>query len=197
MAEKIHTPAGVARFVALLQPRQRKDKKGVNSGEPKYEITLIFDEDTDLRQMKKDAMAVGIEKFGPKFPEMVKKGKYNWPFTPNEDRVNDDDEPIVGFEESGTHVKFKSTSKPGLVDANAEPIMEKSEIYDGMTARVSCRPFAYENESKGVSYFLINVQKLDDGKRLSGDPSAEEDFATKGKKTKKHATKDTDMDDLL
>lgn len=198
MAERIHTPEGTARFVSIFQARQRKDSKGNPQGDPKFEITLIFDEDTDLKTMKKAALEVGVEKFGPKFQEMVKKGKYNWPFVDNGDMVDDDDERIAGFENPGCKVKFKSKDKPGIVDGDAEPIMDKSEIYDGMRARVSCRPFAYDNESKGVAFFLINVQKLDDGERLSGDPAAEDDFKpAKGKKSSKGKKSDDDADDLL
>lgn len=194
---RIHTPEGTARYVSVLQPRQRKNAKGEAQGDPKYQITLIFDEDTDLKAMKKAAQDAGVEKFGPKFAEMVKKGKYLWPFTNNEDKVDDDDNPIPGFENPGLCVGFKSKDKPGIVGADAEPIMDKSEIYDGMRARVSCRPFAYDNESKGVGFYLINVQKLDDGDRLSGDPAAEDDFKPAKKTSKKTSKADQDVDDLL
>ena len=198
-SERIHSPEGTARYVNILVPRQRKDAKGVAQGDPKYQITLIFDEDTDIRAMKKAAQDCGIEKFGPKFPELVKKGKMNWPFVNNEDKVDDDDNPIPGFENPGVSVGFKSKDKPGIVDADAEPIMDKSEIYDGMRARVSCRPFSYDNESKGVAFYLINVQKLDDGDRLSGDPAAEDDFKpAKGKKpAAKKSSRSADTDELL
>lgn len=194
---RIHSPEGTARFVSLFTPRQRKDSKGNAQGDPKYEITLIFDEDTDLAEMKKAALEAGTEKFGAKFKEMVKKGKYNWPFIDNEDKVDDNDEPYTGFENPGIHVKFKTKDKPGIVDEDAEPIMDKADIYDGMRARVSCRPFAYDNESKGVAFFLINVQKLADGERLSGDPSAEDDFKADKPKGKSSKKKSTDDDDLL
>lgn len=204
-SNRLHSPEGTARYVNVLIPRARKDNKGVVSGDPKYQITLIFDEDTDIKAMKRAAQEAGIEKFGPKFPELVKKGKMNWPFVDNEDKVDDDDNPIPGFENPGCSVGFKSKDKPGIVDADAEPIMDKSEIYDGMRARVSCRPFAYDNESKGVAFYLINVQKLGDGDRLSGDPAAEDDFKapSKGKKPapkaagRKASRNDEDIDDLL
>jgi hypothetical protein len=198
-SNRLHSPEGTARYVNILQPRQRKDAKGNPQGDPKYQMTLIFDEDTDLRAMKKAAQEAGIEKFGPKFPELVKKGKMNWPFVDNEDKVDDDDNLIPGFENPGVSVGFKSKDKPGIVDSDAEPIMDKSEIYDGMRARVSCRPFAYDNESKGVAFYLINVQKLGDGDRLSGDPAAEDDFkpAKGAKKPAGKKSKDEDVDDLL
>jgi hypothetical protein len=196
-AERMHSPAGIARYCSLLTPRARKDKNGQPTGDPKFQITLIFDDPSVLKAMKKSAMAVGVEKFGAKFPDLVKKGKANWPFGKNTDKEDDDGNRIPGFEEDdGEYVGFKTKDKPGVVDADAEPIMDKSEVYDGMTARVSCRAFAYDNESKGVAFYLINVQKLDDGDRLSGDPSAEDDFKpAKGKKAKK--SKDADEDDLL
>ena len=200
-SNRLHSPEGTARYVNILQPRQRKDAKGNPQGDPKYQMTLIFDEDTDLKAMKRAAQEAGIEKFGPKFPELVKKGKMNWPFVDNADKVDDDDNPIPGFENAGVSVGFKSKDKPGIVDADAEPIMDKSEIYDGMRARVSCRPFAYDNESKGVGLALINVQKLGDGERLSGNPSAEDDFAAapaKGKaKPARRSRDEDDEDDLL
>ena len=51
-----------------------------------------------------------------------------------------------------------------------------------------------------MAFYLINVQKLDDGDRLSGDPAAEDDFkSVKGKKpaAKKSSSTDEDYDDLL
>jgi hypothetical protein len=198
---RIHTPEGTARFVSILTPRQRKDSKGNAQGEPKYEITLIFDDKDELTAMRKEALAVGVEKFGTKFSDMVKKGKYLWPFKDNTEMVNEDDERLAGFEnDDGVCVKFKTKDKPGIVDQDAEPIMDKADIYDGMRARVSCRAFAYDNESKGVAFFLINVQKLGDGERLSGDPAAEDDFkpVAKGKKpAAKGKSKASDVDDLL
>lgn len=197
-SNRIHTPEGTARYVSILQPRQRKDAKGNPQGDPKYQITIIFDSADDVRAMRKAAQDVGVEAFGSKFMDLVKKGKANWPFVDNTDKTDDDDNRVPGFEDDdGVSVGFKCKDKPGIVDTDAEPIMDKSELYDGMRCRVSCRPFAYDNESKGVAFYLINVQKLGDGDRLSGDPSAEDDFKSpkKGKASKSKAS--DDVDDLL
>jgi hypothetical protein len=197
MAERMHSPEGTARYVSVFTPRQRKNKQGEAQGDPKYQITLIFDDPRELKAMKKAAQEVGEEKFGKKYMDLVKRGKANWPFGKNVDKEDDDGNRIPGFEDDdGEFVGFKTKDKPGIVDADAEPIMDKSEIYDGMRARVSCRPFAYDNESKGVAFALINVQKLDDGDRLSGDPSAEDDFKP-AKKGKGKKSRDADEDDPL
>lgn len=202
MAERLHSPEGTARYVSLLVPRQRKDAKGQPTGDPKYQITLIFDEDTNLRAMEKAAEEVALEAFGAKWKQLRDKGRIKWPFRDNDEREDDDGNPVPGFENPGVHVGFKTKDKPGIVDADAEPIMDKAEIYDGMRARVSCRPFAYDNESKGVAFYLINVQKLGDGDRLSGDPSAEDDFAKpakggKGKPASAKGKRSRDDDDPL
>jgi hypothetical protein len=66
---------------------------------------------------------------------------------------------------------------------------------------VSCRAFGYDtNGNKGVSFALVNVQKLADGKRLSGNPSAEDEFgkaSSKPSKGKSRRSDDDDEDDLL
>ena len=191
-SNKIHTPAGIASYVNLFTPRQRTDPKGNPHGDPKFGLALFFGEDVNLSAMKKLAQRVGTEKFGPKFADLVKKGKINWPFADTEDM----DDPSPPFDQPGVVVNFKKTEKPGIVDADAEPIMDKSEVYSGMVARVSCRCFAYDNQSKGVAFALINVQKLEDGERLSGDPSAEDDFGdSKSGKSKSKSRKKTDDDD--
>lgn len=195
-SNRIHTPEGTARFTSVFQARQRKDKNGNPQGDPKFQITLIFDEDEGLKDMRQAAHALAVEKFGAGYKKLIEKGKLNWPFYDNADKTDDDDNPISGFENPGTHVSFKTTDKPGVVDEDAEPIMEKSEIYDGMRARVSCRPFAYDNESRGIAFRLINVQKLGDGDRLSGDPSAEDDFKPAKKAGAKKSSK-READDLL
>jgi hypothetical protein len=190
---RIHSPKGIACYVNAFTPRARTDAKGNPKGDPKYSLALYFPEGTDLKAMKAAAQAKGVEKFGVKFVEGVKKGKFNWPFADTEDM----DEPSAPMDEPGTVVNFKSGDKPGIVDAEGEPIMDKSDVYSGMWARVSCRPFAYDNESKGVAFALVNIQKLDDGNRLSGNPNAEDDFAdappAKGGKRKASS----DGDDLL
>ena len=172
-SRRLHTPGGVASYVHLFTPRQRTDAKGNPKGDPKYSLSLFFPKGTDLSAMEDAARAAGEERFGDKFMSLVSKGKVYWPFQDTADM----DEPDAPFDQPGTVVSFKSVDKPGLVDADAEPIMDKSDVYSGMIARVSCRPFAYDNESKGVGFYLVNVQKLEDGTRLSGNPTAEADFA--------------------
>lgn len=179
---RLHSPTGIAAYVNAFVPRQRTDRKGNPQGEPKYGLALFFsrDQEDELQEMMDMAELKAKEAFGPKAMDMVAKGKINWPFADTEEM----DEPNPPFDKPGWSVNFKSADKPGIVDANAEPIMDKSEVYSGMLARVSCRCFAYDNESKGISFALVNIQKIDDGERMSGNPSAEDDFAEAAPKRK-------------
>lgn len=205
----LHSPTGVGMFVNLFTPRQKKDSKtGAPKGDPKYQITIVGNEDTDWSVLEAAAQKAGEEKFGANFMKMVERGKYNWPFRDNADRVDDEtDERRVPFDDDGVHVSFSCTDKPGVVDEDAEDIIDKKDVYNGMEARVSCRAYAYDNESKGVAFWLVNVQKTGEGERLSGDLDAKDDFKpVKKAGAKKPATKTApkrssrstdDDDDLL
>jgi hypothetical protein len=74
-------------------------------------------------------------------------------------------------------VNCNSGQKPGVVDAQLNPIMDKSEVYSGCYARVSINLYAYSVDgNKGIAAGLNNVQKLADGDSLSGRARAEDDF---------------------
>lgn len=198
---RLYSPKGIAAYVHLHTPRVRTGRDGKPQGDPKYGLALFFKRGTDLSEMEELAEAKAKEAFGPRAMELVRKGKINWPFADTAD-MEDADPP---FDKPGTVVNFKKLDRPGIVDADAEPIMEKSDVYSGMIARVSCRCFTYDNESKGVSFALVNVQKLGEGERMSGDPDAESDFAAadkggssgRGKPAARSRRNTEDDDDLL
>lgn len=72
----------------------------------------------------------------------------------------------------------RSKKKVGLVDSDRQPILDVGDVYSGCWAYVSVTSFAYDNESKGVSFFLNNIMKARDGEPFgSGASSPDEDFA--------------------
>ena len=77
------------------------------------------------------------------------------------------------------YMALSSKRKPGLVDADLNPILDASEIYSGCWGRVSMNAFPYSNSgNKGISFGLNNVQKLRDDEPLGVAPTtAEEDFS--------------------
>jgi len=82
-------------------------------------------------------------------------------------------------EECRGHWVFTASSKNpvAIVDVNMNPILNQTEVYSGIYARVSVQFFAYNsNGKKGIGCGLGPVQKLEDGEPLGGTISAEEAF---------------------
>src|SRR5699024_3214643 len=76
-------------------------------------------------------------------------------------------------------VNANSATAPGVVDANLDPILERSEVYSGVYGRASINFYAFNsNGNKGIACGLNNLQKIRDGESLGGKSRAEDDFAT-------------------
>ena len=75
-------------------------------------------------------------------------------------------------------INANSTSKPGVVDADRNPILDSSELYSGIIGRASINFYAFNsNGNRGIACGLNNLQKLADGTPLGGHSRAEDDFA--------------------
>ena len=75
-------------------------------------------------------------------------------------------------------INANSITKPGVVDANLQPILDPSELYSGIIGRASITFYAYNsNGNKGIACGLNNIQKLRDGTPLGGHSRPEDDFA--------------------
>lgn len=74
---------------------------------------------------------------------------------------------------------LQATSAPGIVDADRNPILTRSEVYSGVYGRASISFYAFNSSgNKGIACGLNNLQKIRDGEPLGGKASAESDFAT-------------------
>ena len=75
-------------------------------------------------------------------------------------------------------INANSAQKPGVVDADLNPILDINEFYSGCYGRASITFYPYNAQgSKGIACGLNNVQKLEDGEKLGGATSAAADFA--------------------
>ena len=75
-------------------------------------------------------------------------------------------------------INANSTTKPGVVDADRNPILDSSELYSGIIGRASINFYAFNsNGNRGIACGLNNLQKLADGTPLGGHSRAEDDFA--------------------
>ena len=76
-------------------------------------------------------------------------------------------------------INANSAAAPGIVDADRQPIIDRSEVYSGVYGRASINFYAFNsNGNKGIACGLNNLQKIKDGEPLGGKSRAEDDFAT-------------------
>lgn len=148
------------------------EPKSINGSDPKYSVSLIIPKEDKVTIDKiKAAIEVakkeGISKLGGKIPANLK--------TPLRD--GDIDRPDDPAYADSYFVNANSTIRPGIVDANLQPIIDSTEFYSGCFGRASIVFYAYNaNGNKGIACGLQNLQKLEDGEPLGGRSRAEDDF---------------------
>jgi hypothetical protein len=148
------------------------EPKSINGSDPKYSVSLIIPkEDKVTIDKNKAAIEVakkeGLSKLGGKIPANLK--------TPLRD--GDIDRPDDPAYADSYFVNANSTIRPGIVDANLQPIIDSTEFYSGCYGRASIVFYAYNaNGNKGIACGLQNLQKLEDGEPLGGRSRAEDDF---------------------
>lgn len=151
------------------------EPKAIEQGAtPKYSVAILIPKgDTQTLDAVKEAIEAakqaGASKWGGKIPPRLKLP------------LRDGDEERPGDEAYAGHyfINANSTTKPGIVDRNLHPILEKDEVYSGCYARVSINFYAFDTSgNKGIAAGLGNIQKWADGEPLAGGSTPEEDFGT-------------------
>ena len=153
--------------------------KSINGGTPKYSVSLIIP--------KSDTVTLGKIKAAIEaaYKEGEAKLKGNGRSVPalaaiktplrDGDAERPDDEAYA----NSYFVNANSTTKPGIVDADRNEIIDSSEVYSGVYGRASINFYACNsNGNRGIACGLNNLQKIRDGEPLGGHASAAEDFAT-------------------
>ena len=145
--------------------------------EPRYSmVALIPKSDTatvnKIRAAQQAALEAGKHKFkGGRVPSV-------WNDTLRDGDTDDSIDLDKSPEYAGHYfMSVSSKTKPGVVDANLNPILDSEEVYSGMYCRISMNAFTYNVKgNQGVSFGLNHVQKLSDGDFLGGRTRAEDDF---------------------
>lgn len=139
----------------------------------KYSVAILIDK-TDKATLDKVEKAIQeqLEVFKSKNAGKVPKN-FKYPLRDgDEDR---EDDPVYAGK---MFFNASSKTKPGIVDENREAIMSNDEFYSGCYGRASVNFYNFSvNGNTGIAVGLNNLQKLEDGERLAGGASAEEDFA--------------------
>ena len=155
------------------------EPKAIDGGKPKYSVSLIIPKD-DTATINKIKAAIQAA-----YEEGQSKLKGNGKSVPaltaikNPLRDGDIERPDDEVYANSYFVNANSASAPGIVDADRQPIIERSEMYSGIYGRASINFYAFNvNSNRGIACGLNNLQKLRDGEPLGGKASAESDFAT-------------------
>lgn len=152
--------------------------KSINGGTPKYSVSLIIPKsDTVTVNKIKSAIQVAYE-------EGESKLKGNGKSVPSLKAIKtplrdgDLERPDDDAYKNSYFVNANSTTAPGIVDADRQPIIDTSEVYSGVYGRASINFYAFNsNGNKGIACGLNNLQKISDGEPLGGKSRAEDDFA--------------------
>lgn len=154
------------------------EPKAINGGTPKYSVSLIIPK-SDTVTIKKIEAAIEAA-----YKEGEAKLKGNGRSVPalsvlktplrDGDAERPDDEAYA----NAYFVNANSATAPGIVDADRQPILDRSEVYSGVYGRASINFYAFNsNGNKGIACGLNNLQKIRDGDPLGGKSRAEDDFA--------------------
>lgn len=177
MKNTVTNPTKVVTGIVRLSYANIWQAKSINGGAPKFSTSVLIPKsDTATVQKIKTAIQAAYD-------EGESKLKGNGKSVPalsalktplrDGDSERPDDEAYVGH----WFINANSNTAPGVVDINRQPILDTSEIYSGVYARVSLSLYAFNsNGNRGIACGLQNIQKIKDGASLGGKVSAEDDF---------------------
>lgn len=155
------------------------EPKSINGGAPKYSVSLIIPK-SDTKTVEKIKAAIKAA-----YDEGQGKLKGNSRTVPALSvlktplRDGDTERPDDPVYANSYFINANSASAPGIVDANCQPIIDRSEVYSGVYGRASINFYAFNsNGNKGIACGLNNLQKIKDGEPLGGKSRAEDDFLT-------------------
>lgn len=152
------------------------EPKSINGGDPKYSASLIIPKSNAklIKQIEEAIARVvredGPSKFGGKTPKLTALK------TPLRDGDAERDDAAYA---DAMFLNANSKNRPGIVDRNVEPILDREQVYSGCYANVTVTFYCFSvNGNRGVACGLGNIQKLRDGEPLGGGGAKAEDEFT-------------------
>lgn len=154
------------------------EPKSINGGAPKYSVSLIIPK-SDTKTIEKIQAAIqaayeeGQGKLKGSGKSVPALSVLKTPLRDGDAERPDDEAYADSY-----FVNANSGTAPGIVDADRNPIIDRSEVYSGVYGRASINFYAFNsNGNKGIACGLNNLQKIRDGEPLGGKSRAEDDFA--------------------
>ena len=155
------------------------DPKSINGGTPKYSVSLIIPKSDKVTIQKIKAAIQAAYEEGESKLKGSGKSVPSLSVLKTPLRDGDLERPDDEAYKNAYFVNANSATAPGIVDADRQQIIDRSEVYSGVYGRASINFYAFNsNGNKGIACGLNNLQKIRDGEPLGGKASAESDFAT-------------------
>lgn len=142
------------------------DAKSINGGAPKFSVSLIIPKsDTKTVEKVKAAIQAAYEEGQSKLKGNGKSvpalSVIKTPLRDGDTERPDDPAYAVCY-----FINANSSAAPGIVDADRQPILDRSEVYSGVYGRPSISLYAFNsNGNRGIACGLNNLQKIKDGDR--------------------------------
>ena len=155
------------------------EPKAINGGTPKYSVSLIIPKDDTVTVAKIKAAIEAAYKEGE--AKLKGNGRSVPPLTAIKTALRDGDleRPDAPTYANAYFINANSATAPGIVDADRNPVLTRSEVYSGVYGRASINLYAFNsNGNRGIACGLNNLQLIRAGEPLGGKASAESDFAT-------------------
>ena len=175
--QNVVNPTKIITGVCRLSYANIWQAKSINGGTPKFSTSVLIPKNdaVTISRVKK-AIQAAYEEGESK---LKGNGKSVPPLATLKTPMRDGDveRPDDPAYKGHWFVNANSGTAPGVVDINRQPIIDTSEIYSGVYARVSLSFYAFNsNGNKGIACGLQNIQKVRDGESLGGRTKAEDDF---------------------
>lgn len=154
------------------------EPKSINGGTPKYSVSLIIPK-SDKETVRKIKAAVQ-EAYDEGQAKLRGNGKSVPPLASLKTPLRDGDteRPDDPAYADAYFINANASTAPGIVDADLNPVVDRSEVYSGVYGRASITFYAFNsNGNRGIACGLNNLQKIRDGEPLAGRTSAESDFS--------------------
>lgn len=155
------------------------EAKSINGGTPKYSVSLIIPKSDTVTVDKINAAIQAAYTEGES--KLKGNGRSVPPLSAIKTPLRDGDieRPDDETYKNSYFINTNSATAPGIVDADRNVILERSEVYSGVYGRASINLYAFNsNGNRGIACRLNNLQKIKDGEPLGGKSRAEDDFAT-------------------
>jgi hypothetical protein len=139
-------------FPHLFQ-KSSYSKKGPNAEDAMYSCTVLVPKSTDINYVWACIQAAMIKRWG-KIPE----GKIIYPIIDGDIKASEEPTKYENFKGFWAIRCVSKDRRPGVVDQQVQPITDPGEIVAGYWVNVTVNAFAWEQQKKGVSLGISNVQ---------------------------------------